>query len=321
MTKADTTAVRGKLQAKSQKPQVSKQQTAPESSFLGVMRAYLNAPEIQSRFNSILKARAPQYVSSILNLVGSDKSLQQCEPMSIISSCMIAATLDLPINRNLGYAWIVPYRDKKNNRVMATFQMGYKGYVQLALRTGKYAKINALPICEGELVRWNPLTEELVYDPSKRKSNRVIGYAGFFRLVNGFEKVVYWTAEQIEAHRQRFSKTGNVWETDYDAMALKTVVRNMLSRWGILSVEMQEAVVRDVEEVTGDDAAPVIDLPPLDETPDVSGDQQTSPEAPVDETPEAPETDEAAPEVGAEGEPEETSEAFRFGLEDDPFAD
>src|SRR5690606_16787875 len=143
---------------------------------------------------------------------------------------------------NLGYAWVVPYGNK------AQFQLGYKGYVQLALRTGKYRAINAIPIREGELIKWNPLTEELVVDFEQRKSDAIIGYAGYFELVNGFRKTVYWSKDEIEKHRQRFSKSDFGWKNDYDAMALKTVIRNMLSKWGILSIEMQEAYVRDVEQ-------------------------------------------------------------------------
>ncbi len=206
------------------------------------VKALLNSDSVKKRFEEILEKRAPQYMSSIINLVNSDANLQKCDPMSVISAAMVAATLDLPIDRNLGYAWVVPYGNK------AQFQLGYKGYVQLALRTGKYRAINAIPIREGELVKWNPLTEELVVDFEQRKSDAIIGYAGYFELVNGFRKTVYWSKEEIESHRKRFSKSDFGWKNDYDAMALKTVIRNMLSKWGILSVEMQEAYVKDIEQ-------------------------------------------------------------------------
>lgn len=206
------------------------------------IKALLNSDSVKKRFEEILEKRAPQYMSSIINLVNSDSNLQKCDPMSVISSAMVAATLDLPIDKNLGYAWIVPYGNKAN------FQLGYKGYVQLALRTGKYRSINAIPIREGELVKWNPLTEELEVDFEQRKSDAIIGYAGYFELVNGFRKTVYWSKEEIEAHRKRFSKSDFGWKNDYDAMALKTVIRNMLSKWGILSIEMQEAYVKDIEQ-------------------------------------------------------------------------
>jgi len=218
---------------------LAKRKGAPPS--VNSIKALLSSESVKKRFDEIMGKRAQQFMSSIINLVNSDTNLQKCDPMSVISAAMVAATLDLPIDKNLGYAWIVPYGNK------ASFQLGYKGYVQLALRTGKYRAINAIPIREGELVKWNPLTEELVVDFEKRKSDAIIGYAGFFELVNGFRKVVYWSKEEIEAHRKRFSKSDFGWKNDYDAMALKTVIRNMLSKWGILSIEMQEAYVKDIE--------------------------------------------------------------------------
>lgn len=228
------------------------------------IKALLNSYSVKKRFEEILEKRAPQYMSSIINLVNSDTNLQKCDPMSVISSAMVAATLDLPVDKNLGYAWIVPYGNR------AQFQLGYKGYVQLALRTGKYRAINAIPIREGELIKWNPLTEELVVDFEQRKSDAIIGYAGYFELVNGFRKTVYWSKEEIEAHRKRFSKSDFGWKNDYDAMALKTVIRNMLSKWGILSIEMQEAYSRDIDsehhvEETSDEQYIDIDADVIDE--------------------------------------------------------
>ena len=163
--------------------------------------------------------------------------------MSIATSCMIAASLDLPVDKNLGYAWVVPYSGK------AQFQLGYKGYIQLALRTGQYKSINAIPVHRGELVSWNPLTEEFQIDFTKRESDEVIGYAGYFELVNGFRKTSYWTRQQIELHKTKFSKSDFGWKKDFDAMALKTVIRQMLSKWGILSIEMQTAYTSDEREV------------------------------------------------------------------------
>ncbi|KIG19670.1 recombinase RecT, partial [Clostridium tetani] len=137
------------------------------------------------------------------------------------------------------YAWVVPYGNK------AQFQLGYKGYVQLALRTGQYKSINVIEIHEGELIDWNPLTEELKIDFSKKESDAVIGYAGYFELLNGFKKSTYWTKEQITKHKNKFSKSDFGWKKDFDAMARKTVLRNMLSKWGILSIEMQNAYTAD----------------------------------------------------------------------------
>lgn len=207
------------------------------------VKGLMDSPAVKKRFEEVLCERAPQYMSSIVNLVNSDTNLKKCEPMSVIASCMVAATMDLPVDKNLGYAWVVPYGTK------AQFQMGYKGYIQLALRTGQYKAINVVEIREGELINWNPLSEEVEIDFTQRKSNKVIGYAGYFKLLNGFEKTVYWTKEEIEAHAKKFSKTYNfkngVWQTDFDSMAKKTVLRNLLSKWGILSIEMQKAYTAD----------------------------------------------------------------------------
>lgn len=242
------------------------------------LKSLLNTPTMQKKFEQVLSKKAPQFMASILNLYNGDPGLQAAEPMSIISSAMVAASLDLPVDKNLGYAWIVPFYDSKKGVKAAQFQLGYKGYIQLALRTGQYKNINVSPIYEGELKCWNRITEELELDLDGKASEKVIGYCGFFKLTNGFEKTVYWTRDEVEAHRIKHNKMkdkkamNNVWKSDYDAMAMKTVVRNMLSKWGILSVEMQKAVSEDeneerelkditdeVEESIIDDNANIID--------------------------------------------------------------
>ena len=205
-----------------------------------IFKNLINREDVKKRFAEVLKDKAPQYISSIINLVNSDTNLINCEPMSIIASCMVAATLDLPIDKNLGYAWIIPYKNR------ASFQLGYKGYIQLALRSAQYKAINVINVYEGELVSWNPLTEELDINFNSKKSDVIIGYAGYFQLMNGFRKAVYWTKEEIDKHREKFSKSDFGWDNDYDAMAQKTVIRNMLSKWGILSVEMQKAYSEDI---------------------------------------------------------------------------
>lgn len=218
------------------------------------LKNLLNTPTMQKKFEQVLDKKAPQFMASILNLYNGDTNLQSAEPMSIVSSAMVAASLDLPVDKNLGYAWIVPFYDSKKGHKAAQFQLGYKGYIQLALRTGQYKSINVIEVREGELVKWNRLTEEIELDLDAASSDKVIGYCGYFKLVNGFEKTVYWTRDQIEAHRIKFNKAkdkkslNNVWKSDYDAMAMKTVLRNMLGKWGILSIEMQKAMSEDESE-------------------------------------------------------------------------
>lgn len=197
--------------------------------------------QVKNMIANVLHDREPQFATSIVSIVNSNRSLANVDQLSVIQSAMVAATLDLPIDQNLGYVWLVPYKGK------AQAQIGYKGYIQLAQRSGQYRAMNAVAVHEGELISWNPLTEEIGYDPTKRTSDNVIGYIGYFKLLNGFEKTVYWSREQIEAHRQRFSKAGgnSPWASDFDAMALKTVLKSMLTKWGPMSTQLAEAVSKD----------------------------------------------------------------------------
>ncbi|MCM3404937.1 recombinase RecT [Cytobacillus oceanisediminis] len=234
----------------------NKQETAAKqvsAQSLG-LKGLLNAPTMQKKFEQVLGKKSAQFMASLLNLYNGDVSIREAEPMSIVSSAMVAATLDLPVDKNLGYAWIVAFYDKNKGYKAAQFQLGYKGYIQLALRSGQYKAINVIPVYEGELLKWNRLTEEIDLDLDAKKSNKVIGYCGYFKLVNGFEKTVYWTRDEVEAHRIKHNKAkdkkslNNVWRSDYDAMAMKTVLRNMLGKWGILSIDMQKAFTEDEQE-------------------------------------------------------------------------
>ncbi|OEH53145.1 recombinase RecT [Oceanobacillus sp. E9] len=206
------------------------------------IKQLMGAESVKKRFEEMLDSKASQFMASVINLVNGDTNLQKCDQMSVVSSAMVAATLDLPIDRNLGYAWVIPYGNQ------ATFQLGYKGYIQLALRSGQYRNINVIEVYEGELQSFNRLTEEIELDFEKRTSDKVIGYTGFFELINGFRKTVYWSKAEIEKHKNKFSKSGFGWKNDWDAMAKKTVVRNMLNKWGILSIDMQKAYVEETKD-------------------------------------------------------------------------
>lgn len=220
-------------------------------------RALMNTPTMKKKFTDILHEKSDSFMGSLMTLVGGDNYLSTAEPMTIIASALKAATMDLPIDKNLGYAYVVPFNRKEKvgkewiTHNEAQFIIGYKGYIQLAQRSGQYKALNALEVYEGQLVDWNPLTEEFTFDYKARTSDKVVGYVGFFELLNGFKKTVYWTKDEVEAHRIKnakgFDKTKltGAWRDNYDAMAIKTVLRNMLSKWGILSVEMQTAVTSD----------------------------------------------------------------------------
>jgi len=205
----------------------------------------LNNVDVKKRFQEVLGKKANGFITSITNMMNSNPKLRECDANSILSSAMVAATLDLPVDPNLGFSWIIPYRDKGVYK--AQFQIGYKGIIQLALRTGQYKKINVISVYEGELVEFNPLTEDIILDFKAKKSNKVIGYAAYFRLINGFEKMVYWPIEQVVEHAKRYSKSFNngPWRTDFDEMAKKTVIKNMLSKYGILSIDMQTVLKAD----------------------------------------------------------------------------
>lgn len=220
-------------------------------------KSLMNTPTMKKKFNDILHEKSDSFMGSLMTLVGGDNYLAQAEPMTIIASALKAATMDLPIDKNLGYAYVVPFNrnEKVGNQWIkhneAQFILGYKGYIQLAQRSGQYRALNAVEVYEGQLVSWNPLTEEFVFDYSNKQSDVVVGYVGFFELLNGFKKTVYWSRAEIEAHRIKNGKgkdttrlTG-AWKDNYNQMAIKTVLRNLLSKWGILSVEMQQAVTSD----------------------------------------------------------------------------
>lgn len=205
-----------------------------------MLKNLINSDEIKCKFTEVLKDKATAYMNSIMNLVNGDKDLMECEPRSIIDACIIAADLDLSVDKNLEYIWIIPYKKKAN------FSLGYKGYIQLLLRTGEYKAINVIEVYEGQLKSWNPLSEEFVIDAAAKKSDAVIGYAGYFEMLNGFRKSVYWSKENMDAFRNDSFKSDFRWNNDYKAMAKRTVMRNMLSKWGSLSAEMKKAYLEDV---------------------------------------------------------------------------
>jgi recombination protein RecT len=197
--------------------------------------------DVQAKMNELLGKKASGFITSVLQIAHNNTMLSNADPSTIYNAAMTAAALDLPINQNLGFAYIVPYGKA------AQFQMGWKGYVQLAQRTGQYKAINVIEVYESQFNSFNTLTEELDADFSVEPSGAIIGYAAYFKLLNGFEKVDFWTIKKVETHAKRFSKSFNSgpWKTDFDAMAKKTVLKSMLSKWGILSIEMQTANISD----------------------------------------------------------------------------
>ena len=217
-------------------------QSAPKAG-VALLDAMFKQDSVQARFQRMLGKKAQGFISSVLTVVSQNKLLQNVDMRTVLSAASIAASLDLPILPSLGRAWIVPYKG------VAQFQIGYLGYVELAQRSGLYKSINVNTVYEGEVVKWNKFTEELTY--GEQEGDAAIGYCASFELLNGFRKVVYWTKDAVIKHAKRFSKSYNSssspWQSDFDAMAMKTVLAYTLRHWGPMSIEMQKAMAEDMD--------------------------------------------------------------------------
>ena len=212
---------------------------------------FFNAPAVKAKFQEVLKGKENEFVASLLSVVTNNNLLVKASNESIMTAAMKAAVLNLPIEPSLGQAYIVPYGRE------AQFQLGYKGLIQLAQRSGKYKSINSGVVYKAQFISYNPLFEELEIDFTQPQ-DEVIGYFAAFKLLNGFEKVTYWTKEQAYAHGKRFSKSFNngPWKSDFDAMAQKTLLKQIISKYGPLSIEMEQAIVAD-NETENEKAAPI----------------------------------------------------------------
>ncbi|HHJ7081568.1 TPA: recombinase RecT, partial [Streptococcus pyogenes] len=199
----------------------------------------------QKAFDDVWKGAGTQFAVSILSVLQGSQSLKSASNKSIYAAAMKAAVLNLPIEPSLGRAYLVPYKGQ------AQFQLGYKGLIELAQRSGQYKNINAGIVYKSQLISYNPLFEELILDFSKPQ-DEIVGYFAAFKLLNGFEKVSFWTVEKVTAHGKKFSKSfaSGPWKTDFDAMAQKTILKDILSKYGPLSVEMQKAIDEDNQDST-----------------------------------------------------------------------
>lgn len=227
---------------------VQKQQTALN------LNQYLRSENVAKRLNQLVGDNAEKWVSNILNVGSGSKQLRECDPKTIVHAAIQSIALNLDLDKNLGFAYIVPYGK------VAQFQMGYKGFIQLAMRSGQYKTMNVTAICEGQLISNNILTGEIEFSSESKTSDKVIGYAAYFRLINGFEKTLYMTTEQVDSHAKRYSKmygySDSLWKKDFEKMALKTVLKLLLSKYGILSIDMRVAIKSDqsvINDVNGND--------------------------------------------------------------------
>jgi len=223
----------------------------PQQNAVQRFRTVLEDPIVQEQFKNALEENAPLFVASLIDVVSNDKVLQECSPKDLIREAFKAATLKLPINKGLGFAWIVPFREKGVPKPQ--MQIGYKGYIQLAQRTAQYRYINADIVYEGELKKADKLTGEINLN-GEATGDKVIGYFAHIETTNGFRKTLYMTKAQIESHAKRYSKSFSQgfspWKTNFDEMAMKTVINSLLKRYGILSVEMLGAFQGDDDQRT-----------------------------------------------------------------------
>lgn len=232
--------------------------------------AYMTSTGVKNRVNQIIgdENSGKRFISSIVSAVSTNPALAECTNDSIVSAALLGESLKLSPSPQLGNYYLVPFNDKNKGKV-ATFQLGYKGYIQLAIRSGQYKKLNVLAIKEGELVKYDPLNEEievnLIEDELKREKAKTIGYYAMFEYVNGFRKAMYWSKERMEAHALQYSqgykakKGYTFWEKDFDSMAYKTMLRQLISKWGIMSIDMQQAYESDMAVINEDGSKDYVD--------------------------------------------------------------
>lgn len=226
-----------------------------------------HSEKFANHIQKLLGNRAQQFVTSVLTLANSYVDLQQCDPNKVFNECLKAATLDLPLDQNLGFAYVLPYKNWSTNVVTPQFQMGYKGFVQLAMRSGEYETIGVREVYEKEFQGYDEFTGEEVikFLPMAERGEKVIGYAAFFITLKGFKKRLYMSNEDLDKHGAKYSKSYNskngIWKTEPDAMKKKTVLKLLLSRWGILSTQLAHAI--EIDQTSDDtyiDRKPVIDI-------------------------------------------------------------
>ena len=230
------------------------------------LSAYLTQDAVKDQINSVIGGKNGQrFIASIVSAVNNNPALQECTNQSILSGALLGQSLNLSPSPQLGQYYLVPYDDKERGKV-AQFQLGYKGYIQLATRSGQYKKLNVIAFKEGELIRYDPLNEEievkLIEEEDEREQAKTVGYYAMFEYINGFRKTLYWSKKKMEAHAQKYSpgyrsdrKRGTkytFWSKDFDGMAYKTMLRQLISKWGIMSIDLVTAIDSDMAVINED---------------------------------------------------------------------
>ena len=250
------------------------------------MSVYLSNDNTKKYLQSILGEKTGQFITSLTSIAGSSKALKNCDRNSLLSCALKATSMELPFDQNLGFAWCIPYK------TTATFQVGVKGYIQLALRTGQYQSLNARDVRQGEFSGRDFVGDPIInWLPDEERANKeIIGFMAGLQLINGFKKVIYWSVPEIERHAEKYSqsyrkykKTGNVddaiWASQFEKMAEKTVLKSLISRYGIMSTDMQKAVKSDQSKInidleTGEESIEYIDNPEVTDIQNLSTEEQ-----------------------------------------------
>lgn len=252
----------------------------------GGLTAYLTQDAVKNQINKVVGGKnGTRFVSSIVSAAQTTPALQECTNPSILSAALLGEALNLSPSPQLGQFYMVPFKNKKKGVTEAQFQLGYKGYIQLAIRSGYYKKLNVLAIKEGELIRYNPLEEEievsLIEDDIEREETPTAGYYAMFEYENGFKKSMYWSKKKMLAHADKYSaafsakslelleagkipdsekwKYSSFWYKDFDGMAMKTMLRQLISKWGIMSIDLQTAIDKDMAIIREDGTADYVD--------------------------------------------------------------
>ena len=234
------------------------------------LSAYLSQDAVKNKINEVIGGKNEQrFISAIVSATTTNPALQECSNGSILSAAMLGESLKLSPSPQLGQYYLVPFNNTKKGCKEAQFQLGYKGYIQLAIRSGQYKKLNVVAIKEGELIKFDPLNEEievnLIQDEEEREKAPTIGYYAMFEYVNGFRKAIYWSKAKMEAHALKYSqgykakKGYTFWEKDFDGMAFKTMLRQLISKWGIMSIDMQTAMDSDMGVIRDDGSVDYVD--------------------------------------------------------------
>lgn len=270
------------------------------------LTAYLAKDAVRNQINSVVGGKnGPRFISSIVSAVQVNPALQECTNSSIVSAALLGESLNLSPSPQLGQYYMVPYDNRNKGAKEAQFQLGYKGYIQLAIRSGQYKKLNVLAIKEGELIGFDPLNEEidvsLITDEEKREAAPTIGYYAMFEYSNGFRKALYWSRAKMEAHAKKYSPgykrdlekgtSWTFWAKDFDGMAYKTMLRQLISKWGIMSIELQSAINADMAVVHEDGTMDYVDNGPEDVYTDYTVTEPNNSDQPAGESEQATKED------------------------------